>query len=245
MDGGEGYFVARVLTAVFKKRPNCAFVVFTFLIVVVLGAMLIMAENPNDRVFPVLGIAFVLILVLGRAIRAIRQQSIQEYQGFEQAQLDQEKPVDQETMMPDTVEKVSEAPQRKQPAVPYPSWKKGYFRRVLIICVIFFALGYLMAYLLGTNILAKLLTQIIPNLTVTEAKTDLSTIRIPFLQLICVLPCAFFAFLPILLVLHNLLIRFTNANLKTLKITHAILSFIFGVLVFGPMQIFMLFASAF
>lgn len=243
-EGDIGEIIAKVLSKIFKNRPTCAYAIFTFLIIVVLSAMLFKAQNPNDLAFPIIGLAFVFIVVLGRAIRAIRQQSIQEHQVIEQAPLDQEKPLDQEIMLPDTEEKVSETLQRKQQVVQYPSREKVNFKQVLIICVIFFALGYLFVYLFGTDYFIKLLTQIIPNLTVSEAKTDLSTIRHPIFQLICGFPCAFFAFIPILVILHKMLIRITKASIKILIISHSIISFIFGILIYGPMQLFYLFASA-
>lgn len=202
------------------------------------------AKKPDDLVFPILGLTFVLIVVVGRAFGAIRKRRNKELQATNQAELEQEEPNDHETMMPDPEEQMNVTARLEGQATQSSSAKKGTFRQVLIICVIFFALGYLVAYLVDTAIFAKLLTQIIPNWTVSQATTDLNSVRMPILQLLCGLPSAFIAFLPILAILYIMIIRLTKSNVKILWITHAFLSFICGILIFGPTQVLLLFGGS-
>lgn len=243
-DVGIGEIIAKGLSKIFKDRPYCGYAIFIFLIVVVLGGMIFGAKNPDDLVFPILGLTFVLIVVVGRAFGAIRKRRNKEYQATNQAELEQEEPNDHETIKADPEAQMNVTPLVERQATQITSAKKGNFRQVLIVCVIFFALGYLVAYLLDTTIFAKLLTQIIPNWTVSQAITDLKSIRMPFLQIICGFPIAFVAFLPILAILYIMIIRNAESNIKMLWITHAILSFICGILIFGPIQVLLLFGGS-
>lgn len=233
-----GRVIADVLSKLFKNRPNCAYAIFTFLILAVLGAMLFKAQNPNDYVFPILGLAFILIVVLSRAIQGFRQHSVQEYQVIDQAPIDQEKPLDQETKMPDLEEKLYETPQRKQQTTQYPKLTAKDRRKVMIISAVFFALGYIMLQLFFVYMpFVQDKAQMI-NWIGGEEFYNL-TIKDTFFQVICGLPCALSIIIPILIVLSAKFYQLAKSNLKILSITYAILGFIFGIIFYIPIQIFM------
>jgi hypothetical protein len=86
----EGRLFARVLFAIFKGRPNLAYTIFVLIIVLVLGTVLLLAQNFDDIVPPILGLAFVLIVVGGRVFSSLRQHSIQDLQELEPTPLEQE-----------------------------------------------------------------------------------------------------------------------------------------------------------
>ena len=65
MDEGEGYLLARVLSALFRGRPSCAIGVSLLIMLIVIGAMLLQAESLDDVLFPVMALAFILVVALG------------------------------------------------------------------------------------------------------------------------------------------------------------------------------------
>jgi len=236
-EGDIGVIIAKVLNKIFKNRPNCAIAIFTFLIIVVLSAMLFKAQNPDDLVFPILGLTFVLIVILGSTIRAIRQKSIQEYQVIEETSLDQDKPLDRETPLQLTENQLQKAPLPKQQNIQYPRLTAKDRRKFMIISVFFFAFGYFLVQFVVANMLpAQTNQQIIDFLSPELYK---SFIKEVYLQLICGLPCALPIFILILVVLSAKFNQLAKSNLKILSITYAILGFIFGILFYIPIQIFL------
>lgn len=120
----EGRLFARVLFAIFKDRPGLAYTIFVLIIVLVLGTMLLLAQNLDEIVPPILGLAFVLIVVGGRVFSSLRQRSIQDLQELEPTPLEQESSLPQMTAQiqpqPMIVEAVpeQEAPQSPPEAQP-------------------------------------------------------------------------------------------------------------------------------
>ena len=66
----EGRILASILNHLFKNRPSWAFTAFVSICVLVLGWMLLTAKRGADLAFPIFGLAFIVILVIGRAVGA-------------------------------------------------------------------------------------------------------------------------------------------------------------------------------
>jgi hypothetical protein len=68
--------LVRILTRIFKNRPYIAFYVFLLIIAAVLGIWLLTAKSPDDRIFPIIALGFVLLVFIGYTIVIIRRWSI-------------------------------------------------------------------------------------------------------------------------------------------------------------------------
>ena len=210
---------------------------FAFGIVIVFVSAFVEAKNTNDLVLPILLLAYVLIVVVGRIVGVIRKKSVQESQVIEETPPDQEKPLNQETPLQLTEAQLHQAPLNKRQAKQYPRLKAIDFRKVIIISTVFLALGYITAQLLFVYMpfvqdKSRIITWIgteYYNLFIKDT----------IIQLICGLPLALSITIPIIIVLSLLINRLAKPNQKNLMITFMILSFIFGLLTYFPIQIFM------
>jgi uncharacterized membrane protein len=84
-----GYLLVQVIYAIFKNHPLRAYTVFAFIVALVLGTLLLFAQDPNDRVFFIFGVLFVCVLVLRQTIRASRQGSVQDIQTIDDEAIEQ------------------------------------------------------------------------------------------------------------------------------------------------------------
>jgi hypothetical protein len=258
MDLWTGEILAKVLYTIFKGRPGCAYAIFASILLVIIGALFLTAQNPNDFVFPVILFVFVFIVVLSHAVRAIRQKSVQEIQAIDVKPVNEEVPLDWEIsfarepsplqteahvgnvsppgreITPIQEPALRQATRRERKISMFPNMQARDFLKVLIISVICFSLGYLLAFFIGER-----------SLTLDLRDDELlQAIADPVIQLICGLPQAFCLFSPVGAIILILLIRFTGAKLNIILIISAILSFIFGVVLFIPVQLLLMLAYA-
>jgi hypothetical protein len=126
---------------------------------------------------------------------------------------------------------------RKQIQSIYPGLRAGDFLQYLIISVVFLSLGYLMAYFFGTKMLLATTAQI---MGAEATRFTASIIEETFIQLACGLPCAIFSIAPVVAVLLLLISRSPDSYQAILKLTTAILSFLFGLVIFVPVQMFLI-----
>jgi hypothetical protein len=237
LEGVLDYYIAKIITILFKNRPNCLFVFFAFGIVIVIVLAFVEVQNPNDLVLPILLLAFVLIVVVGRIVGVIRKKSVQESQVIEETPPDQETPLNQETPLQLTEAQLPQTPQRKQQTIQYPRLTTKDRRKVILISAAFLALGYISAQLFFYYMpFVQDKSQIINWI---DAEYYNLFIKDTIIQFICGLPCALSIIIPIFIVLLLLLNRFAKPNQKILMIIFVILSFIFGVLFYIPIQIIM------
>lgn len=78
MNEDGGYLLAKVLGLVFKNRPSRAYIAFVSIIVMVLIVLLFGADKNDDLLFPILGLSFVSLVVLGQVIQAVRRRGVEE-----------------------------------------------------------------------------------------------------------------------------------------------------------------------
>jgi hypothetical protein len=89
MDDAAGclYLYKSVFSAIFKNHPSLGYKISVSILVLILGAMFIFDQDPSDRVFAIFGIGFVVTVVSGQIFRAIRQQSVQDFQAIDEQAL--------------------------------------------------------------------------------------------------------------------------------------------------------------
>ena len=78
MNQEDGYLIARLISSLFKSRPSYAYAGFGAIIAIILGVLLTRAKTPEERVFPIIGLTFVLVVVLVQVFQAIKGKSVQE-----------------------------------------------------------------------------------------------------------------------------------------------------------------------
>lgn len=114
MNQDDGYILARVLSALFKKRPFLAYAIFDSILVIVLCVFLIRAKTPDERVFPILGLAFVLIAMMVQFVQLTgRERALNlQMKDKETDQGDKEPPTAQTaTLQPDVQSQTQNKPQ--------------------------------------------------------------------------------------------------------------------------------------
>jgi hypothetical protein len=78
---GEGYLLARLLTALFgRERLGCAYAVFVAIILLLIAILFVRAESLDDMAFPIIALIFILAYILVDGIHMIRRRSISDFQ---------------------------------------------------------------------------------------------------------------------------------------------------------------------
>jgi hypothetical protein len=193
MDPG-GDILARVLYAIFKGRPNVAYWVFATIILAFIVGKLLTAKNRDEMVLPIMSLAFVSIVLIGRVVRLIRKQSVQDFQSIEETPAVMEAPIVPE--MPPAQEprlrvaegRLAEAPLPHKPIKIFSRMLARDFLGALIISIVCFSLGYFFAYLLGTDTLIALGPS---NIYVQLWEISTELLGGLAIQAICGMPCAF------------------------------------------------------
>ena len=91
----NGYLLAKLVISLFKNRLSCAFYAFVSIVALVIGIMLLRAQSRDELTFPVLGLAFTLIVVVSRVIHDIRQNQIKDFHEVDETLLDLDQEIQQ------------------------------------------------------------------------------------------------------------------------------------------------------
>jgi hypothetical protein len=133
---------------------------------------------------------------------------------------------------------------KERQSLQNPSLEAQDSRQLLVISGAFLLFGYFVISLMGPYIMLPLASQHIAGWTASDTAFIDSVIKDSFVQLLCGLPLAFCLMFPILASMVLLLSRFLRSNPANLKVIFATMGFIFGLVMYFPIQILLLFSAA-
>lgn len=262
-------FYVKLLNTIFKNRTNWAFIFVTLILLITFGVMFITAQDPSDRLFSILGLICIFIVVIGRIFQILRKRSIQENLGVEeppvyqdipqhQGNVNDQKPspikelslennisISQEVSFQPIKESLLETSRDKQPIAKPVGVNSRNFLKLLITNLFIFLLGYLLAYLLGSETLINQFVQNLWEATPSDTTYILSMTNPLWFQIICLLPCTIMLFLPIASIFLFVLGRITKFDKPIISILSAFLSFILGIILYAPFQVLFALIAAF
>jgi hypothetical protein len=263
MDESLGYILVRAIFGIFKGRPNFAFSISVFIAAGFLSIWIITAKNPDDRAYPVIGLIFLFIAVLGRYVHFVSERILHGIQAQEEDQADEVAPAAPARSLvepPALAQEITPLP--KIPAVPTQVQSKKAERRekkefyyygltgrdalqTLLISVLFVLLGYFAVSLFGTAKLLSLATQYEYGWATAATNLRADDFGTTIFHLFCGLPTALCTFSPIFAILLLSLGFLIKNRPKFVKVFMVFPSFLFGILIFIPILILFLIATDF
>lgn len=266
MTGDEGYLLAKLINAIFKDRPSRAYYVFASIIALFLGIILLKAESRDELTFPIFGLVFISIVVVIQVIHDIRQRHIKNFHEIEESSLELEQEIQEIEESPQELDPLQlhsndrlnrtitlsetslESPHLKilkSLDAKYLNLRVVEILQVLVVGVIFFCFGYVLAYIFFADKLIALFAKSTNPITTAEtAKWAAGIIKDIGFQLIC----GFFWVMPFTLVVSGFLIllrKLIGFSRRVLIIIVATIGIVLGFMVYIPMQFLYLFGAAF
>jgi len=241
--------------AIFKGKPNQAYIVVVVITNIVLGIWVVTAKNPDDRTYGVIAIIFVFFATLGHIFNIMVQERLRGIQ------TEEEEPVEEETAglpgpapieLPVLAQEIPHpaanppVPQVNQAASPVAPEKKKFsyyslsgedILRTGLICIFLLVIGYFSTFLLGGRSLLLALensSQLFKGITDTYFE---SLIIMLILHMTFGLAGAFFFFSPVFVGLGLLLGFLFKTKPIIGRTILAITAFLFGILIFLPLHI--------
>jgi len=264
--GDEGYFLARLINALFKERPSCAYYVFASITALVLGIMLLKAESRDELSFPILGLVFISIVVVIQAIHDVRQRHIKDFRKIVETPLEFEQEIQEIEESPQELEPLqlhinhrlsqtisqSETSQQppqsvilQSPNVKYPNLRAKEFLQLLVVGAIFLSIGYVVAHIFFADKLIALFAKSPDPISAAEnAKWAAGVIKNIGIQLIC----GFSWVIPFALVISGSLIllrKLIGIGRGVLMTIVATVGLVLGFVVYFPIQFLYLLLAAF